>query len=74
MLPLFRMLDFRGLSLADAEAAGFHDLAAAAQRCQRCADMSACTRWLKWYGRYGLRPSCPNSGYFERLKEGLRPD
>jgi hypothetical protein len=74
MLPLLRMLDFRGLSLSDAEAGGFHDLAAAARRCQRCADMSACIRWLKWHGRYGRRPSCPNSGYFERLRERYRPD
>ena len=74
MIPLLRMLDFRGLSLSDAKAGGFQDLAAAAQRCQRCADMTACIRWLKWHGRYGYRPACPNSAYFERLKEGLRPD
>jgi hypothetical protein len=74
MLPLFRMLDFRGLSLADAEAGGLQDLAAAAQRCQRCADTATCIRWMKWHGRYGLRPCCPNSSYFDRLSERHQPD
>lgn len=74
MLPLFRMLDFRGLSLAEAEAGGFQDLAAAAKRCQRCAEMATCIRWMKWHGQYGLRPCCPNSGYFDRLRERYLPD
>ena len=74
MLPLFRMLDFRGLSLADAEAGGFQDLAAAAQRCQRCGDTATCIRWMKWHGRYGLRPCCSNLGYFDRLRERYQPD
>jgi Family of unknown function (DUF6455) len=74
MVPLLRMLDFRGLSLSDAEAAGFQELARAAQRCRRCANTAACIRWLKWHGRYGCTPLCPNAGYFERLKERFRPD
>ncbi|HSA89220.1 MAG TPA: DUF6455 family protein [Burkholderiales bacterium] len=74
MLPLLRMLEFRGLSLADAEAGGFQGLAAAARRCQRCDDTHVCVRWMKWHGRYGCRPCCPNSGYFEGLKERYAPD
>jgi hypothetical protein len=74
MVPLLRMLEFRGLSLTDAEAAGFHLLAAAAQRCRRCMDRDACVRWLKWQGRYGRAPLCPNAPYMEELKERRRPD
>ena len=72
MIPLLRMLDFRGLSLSDAEAGGFQSLAAAAQRCQRCADMTACIRWLKWHGRFGRHPYCANVRYFEYLRSRAR--
>lgn len=74
MVPLLRMLETRGLSLSDAEAAGFHELAGAAQRCQRCTDTNACIRWLKWRGRYGRTPRCLNAGYFDELRERSRPD
>jgi Family of unknown function (DUF6455) len=74
MLPLLRMLDFRGLSLRDAEAAGFHRLAQAAQRCQACPDSTACIRWLKWRGKHGRAPLCPNAPYMEELKERRGPD
>jgi hypothetical protein len=49
MPPLLGMLEVEGLSLADAEAVGFH--------------------WLKWHGRYGRPPLCPNTVYFDSLKE-----
>ena len=74
MLPFLRMLEFRGLSLSDAESGGFHRLAEASRRCRHCADATACVRWLKWRGRYGEAPSCPNTLYFEELKERRRPE
>lgn len=74
MIPFLRMLDFRGLSLTDAEAGGFHRLSEAARRCQRCGDRTACIRWLKWHGRYGRAPLCPNTIYIEELRESRRPD
>ena len=73
MVPLLRMLETRGLSLGDAEAAGFPELAEAVQRCRRCADTDACIRWLKWHGRYGRLPLCPNADYFQRLRARARP-
>jgi len=69
MVPLLGMLERRGLSLSDAEAGGFQELARAAQRCLACMDRNACIRWLKWQGRYGRAPLCPNTAYLERLKE-----
>lgn len=69
MVPLLHMLETCGLSLHDAEAAGFRELADAARRCQRCMDRNACVRWLKWRGRYGRYPLCLNSAYLRRLKE-----
>ena len=69
MLPLLRMLRVQGLSLADAEAGGFGALSEAVQRCRRCGDAAACIRWLKWHGRYGRPPLCPNTGYFDSLNE-----
>jgi uncharacterized protein DUF6455 len=74
MVLLLRMLEKQGLSLSDAEAAGFPELGQAARRCLRCTDTTACTRWLKWQGRYGRAPQCMNIGYFEKLKERFRPD
>ena len=46
MVPLLRMLEFKNLSLSDAEARGFRTLAEAAKRCARCTDRTACIRWL----------------------------
>jgi len=74
MVPLLRMLEFKNLSLSDAEAAGFHELAGAAQRCLRCPDATACNRWLKWRGRYGSAPQCLNASYFDWLKERFRKE
>ena len=74
MLPLLRMLEYKNLSLSDAEAGGFQGLAAAAQRCLRCPEKGACIRWLKWHGHYGRAPLCPNAAYMEQLKEQRRPD
>ena len=74
MIPLLRMLEYKNLSLRDAEAAGFHELADAAKRCQRCPDTTACVRWLRWRGAYGRAPWCLNAGYFDWLKERSRPD
>ena len=68
MIPLLRMLEFKNLSLGDAEAAGFEQLSGAAQRCLRCLDKSTCTRWLRWQGRYGRAPLCLNADYFDWLK------
>lgn len=74
MLPLLRMLDFRGLSLSDAGGADFRALADAARRCVCCADRTACIRWLKWRGRYAPAPPCPNALYIEELRERRTPD
>lgn len=74
MIPLLRMLELRGLSLSDAESGGFEQLAQAAQRCRRCSDTDACIRWLKWRGRHGRAPLCPNAAYIDELKERRRPD
>ena len=68
MLPLLRMLEFKQLSLSDAEAGGFRQLREAAKRCLLCAERTACIRWLKWHGRYGRAPTCLNAGYLETLK------
>ena len=73
MLPLLGMLEFQNLSLADAEAAGFHRLAEAARRCRRCTDATACVHWLKWRGGYGRAPECLNASYLELLKARARP-
>ena len=72
MVPLLRMLELCGLSLGDAESAGFEELAQAARRCQRCQEKSSCIRWLKWRGRYGEAPACLNSAYFASLKARSR--
>jgi hypothetical protein len=69
MLPLLRMLEIRGFSLADAHADGYLGLARAAERCRACTDSHACIRWLRWHGGYGRAPFCPNASYFDRLKE-----
>lgn len=69
MVHLLRMLEHCALSLSDAEAGGVRDLALAVQRCQRCADADACSRWLKWHGRYGRAPLCLNADYFDRLRQ-----
>jgi hypothetical protein len=74
MVPLLRMLEYKNLSLRDAEAAGLHQLARAARRCLRCLDTDACVRWLKWHGTYGSAPACLNTDYFEWLKERSRPN
>ena len=74
MVPLLRMLELKNLSLSDAEAGGFHRLAEAAKRCLRCAERTACIRWLKWRGRYGHAPQCPNTLYMEELRQSRRPD
>jgi hypothetical protein len=74
MVPLLGMLEFKNLSLSDAEAGGFHRLAEAAKRCLRCTERTACIRWLKWRGRYGPAPECLNALYIEELKESRRPD
>ncbi|HEY3073740.1 MAG TPA: DUF6455 family protein [Burkholderiales bacterium] len=68
MIAFFRMLEQYGLSLRDAEAGGYRDLAQAAQHCLHCPDSVACTRWLKWRGRYGRTPLCSNADYFSRLQ------
>ena len=68
MIPLLRMLEQRGLSLSDAEAAGFRELGQAARRCQRCTSAIDCVRWLRWQGRSGEAPLCPNGSYLDWLK------
>ena len=73
MVPLLRMLETCGLSLHDAEAAGFRELSDAARRCQRCYDRIPCIRWLKWQGKYGRFPLCPNADYLHWLKQRVRP-
>jgi hypothetical protein len=74
MVPFLRMLETQGLSLGDAEAAGFRELGAAVRRCRRCTDTTACIRWLKWQGRAGHRtPLCLNADYLQQLKERRRP-
>jgi hypothetical protein len=74
MVPLLRMLEFKNLSLSDAEARGFRSLAEAAKRCARCTDRTACIRWLKWRGRHGRAPECLNASYLEELKARARPN
>jgi hypothetical protein len=61
------MLEHRGLSLADAEAAGRDDLVRAARRCRRCLAGNYCAQWLGSYGRWGVAPPCPIGGYFDSL-------
>jgi hypothetical protein len=73
MVPLLRMLESRGLSLSDAEAAGFHLLAQAAKRCLGCGERVACIRWLKWRGRCARTPLCPNGAYLEALRSRSQP-
>ena len=68
MIPLLGMLELRGLSLADAEAAGYPGLASAAARCRICPDSDACIRWLKWRGHHGPAPACANTRYLDELK------
>ncbi len=68
MVPLLAMLELRGLSLTDAEAGGYPDLARAAARCRACQDTDACIHWLKWRGRYGRPPACANARYMDELK------
>ena len=74
MLPLLRMLEFKNLSLSDAEAAGFRQLGEAAKRCLRCMDRTTCIRWLKWRGRHGPAPACLNALYLEELAQRRMPD
>jgi hypothetical protein len=68
MLPLLRMLEFKNLSLGNAEAGGFRQLGEAARRCVQCIDRTACIRWLKWHGRHGPAPACANAPYLEELR------
>jgi hypothetical protein len=68
-LPLFRMLERYGLSVAQAEqAAGKEAFAAALRGCERCSDKKACARALAadCFGRGPL--ACPNAKYLERVK------
>lgn len=68
MVPLLGMLEILGLSLSDAEAGGYPDLARAAARCRACKETDPCTRWLKWRGRCGEPPACANARYLAELK------
>jgi hypothetical protein len=73
-MPLFfRMLEQRGIEIADAEGAGFAELARGVQACRSCVHACACVRWLKWRGRLTAAPLCPNATYFDRLEKRRRP-
>lgn len=63
-LPLFRLLERQGLTLARVEeAVGIEELARAAGRCASCAFRPACES-----GVPGRRPvGCPNGSLFDRL-------
>jgi hypothetical protein len=73
MLLFFRMLEQRGLEIADAESGGFAELARGVQACRSCGHTRACVRWLKWRGRLAPAPLCPNAAYFDGLEKRRRP-
>jgi hypothetical protein len=61
VLPFFRMVERRGVSLAELE----HrpgDLGRALRRCTNCSERSSCDAWLAGGGR---APSCPNGAYLD---------
>jgi hypothetical protein len=68
-LPLFRLLERDGLTLARAEeAVGVGELARAARRCGSCAARTACETGVLggWLGRRPL--GCPNASLFDRAR------
>ena len=72
MLLFFRMLEQRGLDIADAEGAGFAGLARGVQACRSCAHTRARLRWLKWRGKLAPAPLCPNASYLGGLEKRRR--
>lgn len=66
-LPVFRLLERDGLSLARLEDAfGVGELASAAARCASCAARTSCQAGVPG-GWLGTRPAgCPNATLFER--------
>ena len=69
-LPMFRLLEREGVSLARVEAAvGVNALARAASRCATCAARTACDSGVLggWLGR---RPEgCPNASLLDRVSD-----
>ena len=61
VLPFFRMVERRGVSLATLEQRP-GDLGRAVRRCTHCSDRARCE---EWFAGSGKAPSCPNGAYLD---------
>lgn len=67
-----RAMDRRGITPADAEAAGLEsEIAAAGTRCAECANAALCRSWLLAGRRERFPATCPNSKFFEEIQSHL---